>query len=71
VRPRRGDRAYVSAVEIRKGSGCLGVPAMIAVFAFLAFAIRGEHPLVALLAIPIVLLVIGFVVWLGKRRGED
>jgi hypothetical protein len=55
-------------MEQRKWSGLFGVPAMIAVFAFLAFS--GEHALVAVLAIPIVLLVIGFVVWLGQRRPD-
>jgi len=41
---------------------------MVAVFAFLAFS--GEHILVALIALPIVWLVIGVVVWLGKRRAD-
>jgi hypothetical protein len=47
-------------------SGCFGVPAMIAAFAFIAFA--GESLVVALVALPVVWLVIGALVWLGKRR---
>jgi hypothetical protein len=43
---------------------------MIAVFAFLAFATNG-YLLVALLAIPIMFLVIGAAVWYGKRRNES
>ncbi len=53
-------------MEIRPGSGWLGVPVMIAVFAFLAFGV--EHIVIALIAVPVVLLAIGFVVWFGKRR---
>jgi predicted membrane channel-forming protein YqfA (hemolysin III family) len=53
-------------MEIRPGSGWFGVPVMIALFAFLAF--RGEHLLIALVALPVVFLVIGAVVWFGKRR---
>ncbi|HEX3510802.1 MAG TPA: hypothetical protein VHT27_06850 [Solirubrobacteraceae bacterium] len=56
-------------MEIRPGSGWFGVPMMIIVFALLAFGLTG-HALVALLAIPIVYVVVGAVVWYGKRRSD-
>jgi hypothetical protein len=57
-------------MEIRPGSGWFGVPAMIAAFAFLAFAANG-YLLAALVAIPILFILIGAVIWYGKRRGES
>jgi hypothetical protein len=56
-------------MEIRPGSGWFGLPAMIIVFAVLAFG-TSEYALVALLAIPILYLLIGAVVWYGKRRSD-
>ncbi len=56
----------LGGMEERPGSVWLGVPTMIAVLAFLAFS--AEHVVIALLAAPVVLLMIGAVVWWGKRR---
>jgi hypothetical protein len=55
-------------MELRPGSGWFGVPAMVIAFAVLAFLHSG-YVLVALLAIPVIYLVVGAVVWYGKRRG--
>jgi len=51
--------------------GCIGVPGMIALLAFWAFAVtvgglRGL--LVGIVAIALIYLIIGAVVWAGKRR---
>ena len=54
-------------MEIRPGSGWFGVPTMIVVFALFAFK---EHIVVVLVAIPVLYLIIGAVVWYGKRRSE-
>jgi cytochrome c oxidase assembly factor CtaG len=51
--------------EIRPWSGCIGVPGMIAVLAFLAF--WRENLLIALAAVVIVYLVIGFAMTLAKK----
>jgi hypothetical protein len=55
-------------MEIRRWSGLFGVPTMIVVFALLAFASTGL--LIAVIAIVVLYLVIGAVVWWGKRRGD-
>jgi hypothetical protein len=53
--------------ESRPGSALFGVPAMVAVFAFLAFA--GQNILVAFAGAVIVLLVIGFAMAVAKKSG--
>jgi hypothetical protein len=55
--------------ELRPGSGFFGVPAMIAVFAFIAFAIRGGNILVALAVVVVVYLVIGLAMTMAKKSG--
>jgi hypothetical protein len=53
--------------EFRRGSGWFGVPAMIALFAFLAFA--GENIVVGLVAVVVVFLVIGVAMAVAKKSG--
>jgi hypothetical protein len=59
--------------EERRG-GCIGVPGLIAVLVFWAFAgtvggLKGF--LIAVAVIPLMYLVIGAVVWMGKRRSDS
>lgn len=53
----------------RNGYGCLGLPAMLAAFAFVAFAkaFGGVGILVGAVAVLVVYLIIGLVVVLGRR----
>jgi hypothetical protein len=53
--------------DSRAGLGCIGVPGMIAVLAFLAFA--RENVLVALVGVIVVYLVIGFAMTIAKKYG--
>ena len=53
--------------------GCIGVPGMLALFVFWAFAgtvggLKGF--LIAVVAVPLVYLIIGAIVWMGKRRPD-
>lgn len=52
--------------------GCIGVPGMIALLAFIAFAreLGWLGVLVGAFAVLLVYLVIGAIVWLGKRRPD-
>jgi hypothetical protein len=59
--------------EERRG-GCIGVPGLIAVLVFWAFAgtvggLKGF--LIAVAVIPLMYLIIGAVVWMGKRRSDS
>ena len=53
--------------ESRPGSGLLGVPAMIAAFAFIAFV--GENILVAVVGVVVVFVVIGIAMSVAKKFG--
>jgi hypothetical protein len=53
--------------ESRPGLGCIGVPGMIAALAFLAF--MRENLLVALAAVVIFYLVIGFAMTIARKFG--
>jgi hypothetical protein len=53
--------------------GCIGVPGMLALAVFWAFAgalggLKGF--LIAVVAVPLVYLVIGAIVWMGNRRPD-
>jgi len=55
-------------VQERRGSGFLGLPAMIGLLAIVAFAKTSIGILGAIAIVAILYVVIGIVVWAGKRR---
>jgi hypothetical protein len=54
-------------VDERRGSEWFGLPAMIGLLAFVA-ALKAVGIIVAIIAIVVVYLIIGAVVWAGRRR---
>jgi hypothetical protein len=55
-------------VQERRGSGFLGLPAMIGLLAIVAFAKTSIGILGAIAGVAILYVVIGIVIWAGKRR---
>jgi hypothetical protein len=55
-------------VQERRGSGFLGLPAMIGLLAIVAFAKTSIGILGAIVVVAIIYVVIGVVVWAGKGR---
>ena len=55
-----------------EGRGCIGVPGMVALFAFCAFAgtIGGLKGFLIAIAAMAIIYLIGAVVWAGKRRSD-
>ena len=57
-------------MQERRGSGFLGLPVMVGVLAIVAFAKTSIGILGAIAVVAILYLIIGIVVWAGKRRGN-
>ncbi len=55
-------------MQERRGSGWVGLPAMIGLLAIVAFAKTPVGILGAIVVVAILYFVIGIVVWAGKRR---
>jgi hypothetical protein len=53
-----------------QGLGCIGLPSMLAVFAFLAFAtsLGGRGIVIAAVAVVVIYLVIGLAMTIAKKR---